>query len=180
MIAPGMPSKRLLAIAASILILGACASPADRSAMTPQNLIISKHHPYSLGVQTSGGAETGALDSSNIANADLKAAIELAVTQSQLFKRIVSGNDGDYELSVRVISLSKPLFGGTFTVDMETAWSLTKVSDRSVAMRKSVKSSGTATMSEAFAAVTRLRLAVEAASRNNIEQGIKAIAELNL
>lgn len=180
MIAPGMPSKRLLAIAASILILGACASPADRSAMTPQNLIISKHHPYSLGVQTSGGAETGALDSSNIANADLKAAIELAVTQSQLFKRIVSGNDGDYELSVRVISLSKPLFGGTFTVDMETAWSLTKVSDRSVAMRKSVKSSGTATMSDAFAAVTRLRLAVEAASRNNIEQGIKAIAELNL
>ena len=180
MIAPGMPSKRLLAIAASILILGACASPADRSAMTPQNLIINKHHPYSLGVQTSGGAETGALDSSNIANADLKAAIELAVTQSQLFKRIVSGNDGDYELSVRVISLSKPLFGGTFTVDMETAWSLTKVSDRSVAMRKSVKSSGTATMSEAFAAVTRLRLAVEAASRNNIEQGIKAIAELNL
>lgn len=177
---PAMPSKRLLAIAASILILGACASPADRSAMTPQNLIISKHHPYSLGVQTSGGAETGALDSSNIANADLKAAIELAVTQSQLFKRIVSGNDGDYELSVRVISLSKPLFGGTFTVDMETAWSLTKVSDRSVAMRKSVKSSGTATMSDAFAAVTRLRLAVEAASRNNIEQGIKAIAELNL
>ena len=180
MIGPAMHSKRLLAIAASILILGACASPADRSAMTPQNLIISKHHPYSLGVQTSGGAETGALDSSNIANADLKAAIELAVTQSQLFKRIVSGNDGDYELSVRVISLSKPLFGGTFTVDMETAWSLTKVSDRSVAMRKSVKSSGTATMSEAFAAVTRLRLAVEAASRNNIEQGIKAIAELNL
>lgn len=180
MIGPAMHSKRLLAIAASILILGACASPADRSAMTPQNLIISKHHPYSLGVQTSGGAETGALDSSNIANADLKAAIELAVTQSQLFKRIVSGNDGDYELSVRVISLSKPLFGGTFTVDMETAWSLTKVSDRSVAMRKSVKSSGTATMSDAFAAVTRLRLAVEAASRNNIEQGIKAIAELNL
>ena len=133
-----------------------------------------------MGVQTSGGAETGALDSSNIANADLKAAIELAVTQSQLFKRIVSGNDGDYELSVRVISLSKPLFGGTFTVDMETAWSLTKVSDRLVAMRKSVKSSGTATMSDAFAAVTRLRLAVEAASRNNIEQGIKAIAELNL
>lgn len=180
MIGPAMHSKRLLAIAASILILGACASPADRSAMTPQNLIISKHHPYSLGVQTSGGAETGALDSSNIANADLKAAIELAVTQSQLFKRIVSGNDGDYELSVRVISLSKPLFGGTFTVDMETAWSLTKVSDRLVAMRKSVKSSGTATMSDAFAAVTRLRLAVEAASRNNIEQGIKAIAELNL
>jgi hypothetical protein len=63
---------------------------------------------------------------------------------------------------------------------METAWSLTKTSDRSVALRKSVKSTGVATMGEAFAGVTRLRMAVEAATRNNIEQGLKAIAELNL
>jgi hypothetical protein len=173
-------SKLLLAIAASALVLGGCATPADRAAMTPQNLTLSKHHPYSLGVQTSGGAETGAMDSSNVANADLKAAIEAAVSQSKLFKTVVQGGNGDYELSVRLTSLSKPLFGGTFTVDMETAWSLTKISDRSVALRKSVKSSGTATMSDAFAGVTRLRMAVEAATRNNIEQGLKAVAELNL
>ena len=176
----GIHSKQLLGIAAFALMLGGCASPADRSAMTPQNIVLSKHYPYSLGVLTHGGSETGAMDSSNIANADLKAAIEAAVTESKLFKTVVQSNDGDYELSVRVTSLSKPLFGGTFTVDLETAWSLTKVSDRSVAMRKSVKSTGTATMSDALAGVTRLRMAVEAASRNNIEQGLKAIADLNL
>jgi ABC-type uncharacterized transport system auxiliary subunit len=172
--------SKLLAIAAFALILGGCASPADRSAMTPQNLTVNKHYPYSLRVQTSGGAQTGAMDSSNISDADLKAAIEDAVSQSKLFMGIVQGSNGDYELSVRLSSLSKPLFGGTFTVDMETAWSLIKASDHSVLMRKSVKSTGTATMSDAFAAVTRLRMAVEAASRNNIEQGLKAIAELNL
>lgn len=177
--APSRPGL-LLALLAAALILGGCASPADRAAMTPQNLVVAKHHPYSLRVQTGGGAETGAMDSSNVADADLKAAIEAAVIQSKLFKTVVQGSDGDYELSVRVTSLSKPLFGGTFTVDMETAWSLTKLSDRSVAMRKSVKSSGTATMSDAFAGVTRLRLAVEAATRNNIAQGLTAIAELNL
>lgn len=172
--------KFLWGLAASVLILGGCASPADRAAMTPQNLVVSKHHPYSLHVQTSGGAETGAMDSSNVADADLKAAIEDAVVQSKLFKTIVQGSDGDYELSVRVTSLTKPIFGGTFTVDMETAWSLTRVSDHSAVMRKSVKSSGTATMSDAFAGVTRLRLAVEAATRNNISQGLTAIAELKL
>lgn len=172
--------QALLAIATFALILGGCASPADRAAMTPQNLTVSKHYPHSLGVQTSGGAQTGAMDSSNVSDADLKAAIEDAVSQSKLFKTIVQGNNGDYELSVRVTSLSKPLFGGTFTVEMETAWSLTKTSDRSVVMRKSVKSTGTATMSDAFAGVTRLRMAVEAATRNNIEQGIKTVAELNL
>ncbi len=173
-------SGSLLALTALIMILSGCASPADRTAMTPQNLDVAKHHPYSLRVLTGGGAETGAMDSSNVSDADLKAAIEDAVLHSKLFKAIVQGNGGDYELSVRVISLSKPLFGGTFTVDMETAWSLTKVSDRSVAMRKSVKSSGTATMNDAFAGVTRLRLAVETATNNNISQGLAAIAELNL
>ena len=172
--------RALFAIAALALFLGGCASPADRAAMTPKNIAVSKHHPYSLGVQTGGGAQTGAMDSSNISDADLKAAIEDAVSQSKLFKTIVQGSNGDYELSVRLTSLSKPLFGATFTVEMETAWSLTKTSDRTVVLRKSVKSSGVATMGEAFAGVTRLRMAVEAATRNNIEQGLKAIAELNL
>jgi hypothetical protein len=63
---------------------------------------------------------------------------------------------------------------------METGWSLTRLADRSVLMRKSVKSSGTASMSDAFAAVTRLRLAVEAAARDNISQGLKAVSELDL
>jgi PBP1b-binding outer membrane lipoprotein LpoB len=172
--------KLLLSITAIALALGGCASPADRAAMTPQNLTVSKHHPYSLRVQTSGGAATGAMDSSNVSDADLKAAIEDAIAQSKLFTTIVQGSNGDYELSVRLTSLSKPIFGATFTVDMETAWALTKASDGSVVLRKAVKSSGTATMGEAFAGVTRLRMAVEAATRNNIEQGIKTVAELNL
>jgi len=162
------------------LVLTGCASPASREAMTPQVLAVSKQHPYSLHVQTSCGSETGAMDSSNISDADLKAAIEDAITQSKIFTSIVQGSGGDYELSVRVVSLSKPTFGATFTVDMETAWSLTKTVGRSVVMRNSVKSSGKATMGEAFAGVTRLRMAVENAARENISQGLKAIAELNL
>lgn len=175
-------ARRLPLLTAGILVmaLAGCSSPASREAMAPQAVAVSKHHPYSLHVQTAGGSETGALDSSNIADADLKAAIEDAVVQSKLFKSVVQGSGGDYELIVRVTSLSKPVFGGTFTVEMETAWSLTKLADRSVAMRKSVKSTGTATMGDAFAAVTRLRLAVEAAARDNISQGLKAVGELNL
>ena len=120
------------------------------------------------------------MDTTNISDADLKAAIEDAIANSKLFKTVVQGNNGDYQLSVRVTSLTKPIFGTTFTVDMETAWSLTRMSDRSSVMRKSVKSTGTATMGEAFVAVTRLRLAVEAAARDNIAQGLQAMAGLDL
>jgi hypothetical protein len=118
--------------------------------MALQTPAFGKQFPYSVRVQTSGGADTGAVDGS------------------------------DYELNVRVISLSKPLFGGTLTVEFEAAWSLTKVEGRSVVMRKSVKSSGTVTMGEAFAFVTRARLAVETAARENISLGLKTISGLDL
>lgn len=170
----------LLATVALSLAMGGCAAPANRAAMTPSDMVISKHFPYSLSVSSGGGSETGTMDSSNIADADFKAAIEEAVRNSKLFTSIIQGSGGDYELNVRVTSLSKPLFGTTFTVQMEAAWSLTRVADRNVMLRKAVQSSGTATMGDAFAGVTRLRLAVEAAARDNISQGLTAIAGLSL
>jgi hypothetical protein len=148
--------------------------------MTPQGVVVAKHHPYTVKVQTSGGSETGAMDSSNISDVDLKEAIEAAIIESKVFKDVIQGTNGDYDLSVRMTSLSKPVFGATFTVEMETAWSVTKVSDKSVVMRKSVKSTGVATMGEAFVAVTRLRMAVENAAKENIRNGLKEIAEQNL
>jgi hypothetical protein len=163
----------------SFALIG-CSTPATRGAMTPQGIVVSKHNPYSVHVQTTGGAETSAISGSNISDADLKAAVEDAVVQSKVFKSIVQGAGGDYELSVTVVSLSKPFFGGTFTVEMETAWSLTKQANHTVLMRQSVKSSGTATMSDSLVGVSRLRMAVESAARENISQGLKAVAELNL
>ncbi|MEO6354851.1 MAG: hypothetical protein ABIO19_16490, partial [Burkholderiaceae bacterium] len=124
--------------------------------------------------------ETTATSGTNISDTDLKAAIEDAVIQSKVFKSIVQSAGGDYELNVRVISLSKPMFGGTFTVEMETAWSLTNEADHNILMRKSVKSSGKATMGDSLVGVSRLRMAVENAARENITQGLKAVAELNL
>lgn len=160
--------------------LTACSSPAQREAMIPAAVRISTHHPHSVQVSVSGGSDTSALDSSNISDDDLKAALEDAITQTRLFQKVVQGSGGDYELSVRVSHVSKPMIGIALTVDIETAWSLTKRSDRSIVMRKAVNSTGSASMGDAFAFVTRLRMAVEAAARDNISQGLKAIGELTL
>jgi len=170
----------LIASLAVFVMLNGCASPADRGAMMPTALAISKHFPYSVGVRTGGGSDTDAVGRSDITDADLQGAIEDSIRNSRLFTAVVQSGSGDYELSVNITRWDKPVFGGTFTVQLETAWSLVKVADRSVVFRKAVQSSGTATMGDAFAAVTRLRLAVEAAARDNISQGLAAIAELNL
>jgi hypothetical protein len=177
-------ARRQAAAAASIvfvLLAAGCATPADQKAMTVAAPVAAgKQHPASVAVTTSGGAGTGAMESSNISNADLQAAIESSIQQQKLFREVVKGKSGDYDLSVSVIQLSKPSFGLTFTVDLEAGWTLTRASDRKVMYRQSLTSSGTAGVGEAFAGVVRLRLAVEKAAQANIAQGLKAIAALDL
>jgi hypothetical protein len=65
-------------------------------------------------------------------------------------------------------------------VTLETGWSLVKTSDKAVAMRKAIKSAYTAALSDSLIGVTRLRLAVEGAVRDNISQGLQAVSELPL
>lgn len=168
-----------IVLVAAAAVLAGCAAPAHKENMSAAPTVAVKKLPYSVRVETRGGAETGAMDSSNVSNADLKVALEESITKSGLFKTIVQGKDGgEYELTVSVTNLTKPTFGGAFTVTMEAGWSLAKSADKSVVMRKAIKSEHTATMSDAFVGVTRLRLAVEGAVRNNISQGMQAISEL--
>lgn len=125
-----------------------------------------------------GGTETGALDTTNISDADLKGAIEDSIARNNLFRTVIQGKGADYELTVRVAGLSKPVIGTSLQVELETGWTLVRTSDRAVLLRKPIKSSATKTMGDAF--VTRLRMAIEAATQDNIAQGLKAIAELKL
>jgi hypothetical protein len=175
----GLRSVCIAAIVASVALLAGCAAPASRESMAVPAVAVKKF-PYTVTVDTAGGADTGAMDSSNISNADLKAAIESSISQSGLFKSVIQGKGGDYDLTVTVTQLTKPMFGASFTVSMEAGWVLTKASDKSILLRKVVKASYTGGAFDSLVGVTRLRLAVEGAARNNITQGMQAIAELNL
>ena len=159
--------------------LSGCASPASKDALIVHD--IAKVHPYkeSVAVTVQGGSETGAMDSSNVSNSDLAQAIEESITENGLFAKIIHGNGSDYLLNVTIVNMSKPLFGADFTVSMETAWSLSEVRAKKVVMRESIKSSYTATMGESFVGVTRLRLALEGAVRENIRQGMLALSQLH-
>jgi len=168
------------AAACALLALGGCATSANREAMAAAPLASAKKLPYTVSVDARGGQETGAMDSTNIANADLKAAIEDSITKSSLFKNVVQGKDGEYELTVTVTQLQKPMFGMSFTVVLETGWALVRTSDKAVVMRKVVRSEHTAGVSDSMVGVTRLRLAVEGAVRKNITDGLQSIAALSI
>ncbi len=164
-------------IVTAVAGLSGCASTATREAMLV-GAPATRNYPYSVSVQTRGGTETSATTGSTVSNEELKAAVEGSITQSKLFKSVVQGGNGDYEITVIVTQLTKPVFGASFTVEMEAGWALTKVSDKAVVLRKVVKSAHTATLDDAIVGATRMRIAVEGAARKNIAQGLQAIADL--
>lgn len=170
-------------IISAVVILGmiaGCASPANKDEMAPKNFVVTQKFTSSVQVKTSGGSETGAMDSSNISDADLKAAIEKTISESQLFKQVVQVGDANYILAVSVTSLTKPSFGLTFTVNLETAWTLTSMETKKTVFRKAITTSGTASFGDAVAAVGRLQIAVERAAAQNISQGLTEISALKI
>ena len=71
------------------LAITGCATPANKEAMTASGIQIARQHDGSVSVKTSGGVETGAMDSSSISDADFKSAIEASITQNKVFKSVM-------------------------------------------------------------------------------------------
>ena len=163
-----------------VALIGGCASPATKKEIIVENASFDTRHPYSVSVIAGGGGETTATSYTNITNEDLAGAIEESIMNSGLFSSVVKGDAADYKLSVYLVSMSKPMFGFSFTIDMEMSWSLMNMKTGDAVMRKSIKSSHTTTTGEAFAGVTRIRMAVEGAAEDNIRKGLQAIAGLTL
>ena len=176
------PAARLLAIpvVATLLALGGCASPVTYQAMVPVTLKVSQQHPQSVSVAALGGSGTDSMGKSQIDNAELAKAVTEAINQTKTFSRVVPGKGGDYLLTVNIVNVVQPNFGFSFTVGLEMGWTLIRASDSSTVWQEAIKSEHTASATDAFAGTTRLRLATEGAARNNVEQGLRKIAELKL
>lgn len=138
----------------------------------------STTHPFSVGIRTQGGSETGAMDPSMISDTDFAKAIEESIINGRIFTSVVHGKASDYELGVTILNFNKPMFGGSFTITLETAWSLTNTTTREAVMRKNITSTHTASFGDSVVAVTRFRLALEGAARKNIKQGLEEIAQI--
>jgi hypothetical protein len=155
-------------------------SPAAQKAMVVENIPEAKKHPFTVSVVAQGGSEAGAFDNATISNEDFAKAIEQSIVKIGLFSKVINVQGSDYELSVTIVDLSRPAFGFNMTVEMEAAWSLMHRQSRNIVMRRSIKSSNTATLSEEFSGASRLRLAVERAARENIRLGLNDISKLDL
>jgi hypothetical protein len=160
--------------------LTGCLTPPNRYAMSAASSGSTKRHPHSVSVQSHGGTGGRIFKMSGISDADLRVAIEGAIRRTGLFGRIAEDGQADYELDVTIVEMTRPSFEHAFTVDLETAWLLTRASDGAELLRRSVMSSQTIPANDALSDAVRLRFAMEGAARRNIRQGLEAIAALDL
>jgi hypothetical protein len=175
-----LTSVRRAAVWGVVMLLAACASAPERSAMQPVSVSVMRvTAPGDVAVAVTGGTESGGLDGPNIAAADFKAAIEDSLAKARAFERVTDGAGARYALTASIVRITRPMFGLTFDVTVEVGWSLVDRRQDKVLLRKVLTASGTATVSDAFAGVKRIRLAVEAASRASIEQLLGELAALS-
>lgn len=168
----------ILSLCAAAAVAAGCATATKPESMIPLDAVSGNRHAQSASVAVAGGSETSSLGKSQISNEAFRQAIVAAIEKNKTFSTVVKGANGDYRLAVTVVTLEQPSFGFSFTVKMEAAWSLKKA-DGTVILQESIKSEGTAGASEAFAGVERLRIATEAAARNNIAAGLAKIGTLS-
>jgi len=172
--------SQFLLLCVYLAVLGGCATPATYEGMVPADFTPAKKHPQTVSVAVSGGKETESTGKAQISDATFSQALVESITKSQTFSRVVEGKGGNYLLSVILSELEQPSFGFTFTVKMEAGWTLRRMDGGKIVWQESIRSEGTATTSDAFAAVTRLRMATEFAAKNNIAAGLAKISQLNL
>nr|WP_314627034.1 hypothetical protein [uncultured Noviherbaspirillum sp.] len=170
--------RHAVSLLAALFLVGGCASPPMQEAMVPTNVAIAKKHPESVRLNVAGGAD--AESGLGVSNEALEAALTQAISESKLFSQVVKGKGGDYVLTANVFNVNQPMFGMAMTVKMEVGWTLQRASDDKTVWQEAIRSEHTSTPGEAFAGVTRVRLATEGAVRNNIAEAMSKLAALSL
>lgn len=165
------PSIRSIAYSSVCMLtclLASCAGSANTTAMTPTAKASSRTgQPITAAV--SGGTPRSEV-LANITNEDFKQALETSLVNSGLFKS--TGNNG-YRIEAFITSLQQPAMGISMTVGMEVSYVLNK--GGTTLWTKSIKSTYTAPLGEAFSGAVRVRKATEGAARENITLLIQSL-----
>jgi len=171
---------RLAGAIGLLLLAAACATPPTTGAMQASLASVTvPTAPGAVTVTVRGGQPTSDVEGANLGDADLKAATEATLVNARAFQRVGDDPGARYLLSATIVHVARPVFGTSFTVDVDVGWSLLDRAQGKVLLRKGITTSGTATMSDAVVGATRGRMALEAATRANLEQLLRELAKMS-
>lgn len=171
---------KLLGAAAGLAVLlnlGGCATSATSQAMTVKPGTTTAVNPKMKGAvavgQVSGGKETNPMWTSQVDNASFQKALQDSLAISGYLA--TDASKARYTVTADLVSLEQPFVGFTMDVKSDVNYKLRTPSGvRSLP----VKATGSATVSDAFAGVERLRIANERSVMENIKSFIDQLGKL--
>ena len=123
----------------------------------------------------SGGKKTNPAWTSEISNEAFTGALKESLKKQGLFSE-----NGRYQLEVKMLKVEQPMFGLDLTVTTHVQYILTDTNSSTILMDETIIARHTATFSDAFAAIKRLRIANEGSGLKNIEGILNKLAELKV
>lgn len=153
-----------------VTVLGGCASPASHLAMSPtaNELPIATSASHLRGLvavrNVTGGKDTNPLWTSQVDASAFKLALQNSLASSGM--AAVNPSSAKYIVDADLKALHQPLFGLTFDVESTVQYT---VESAGVGQDVTVKAVGTASVSDAFAGVERLKMANERSIKENIK-----------
>lgn len=160
------------------VLLTGCASPARVEQMTaaasPAQRIASTPLKKNVAVKDiTGGKETNPAWVSNVGNGEFEKALEASLQDAGLLSE--GKQLGKYTLIAHIMKMDQPLMGFDMTVTATVQYTLVERASGKTVLSREIALPFTATISDAFSGVERLRLANEGAVRSNIKKLIEEL-----
>lgn len=143
----------------------------------PDSIHVVKQHSGTIALKVEGGREKSPVQIPQISNETLLEALRTSILQSKLFADIAPTGQ-DYDLDLYIVRTSQPLAGNDMTVDVEIAWTLRRSASHDIIWRESITTSNTVTRVEEGNALNRVVAATNRAAKQNINEGILRISQL--
>jgi len=159
-----------------VLVLSGCASPATKEAMVVRpevaSFVKAEHKGKFKVVKVSGGKATNPMWTSQVSGENFESALVESLNTSGL--AATDSTVDAYNVEAELLELDQPLMGLTFDVISKVNY---RVYKDGFEKYFPITATGTATVSDAFVAIVRLKMANEKSIQENITAFIKQLAQ---
>jgi hypothetical protein len=168
-----MKITKIVFLVCLISLLNACASPATKQAMliTPETAhsVRADQKGMFTVANVTGGKATNPMWTSQVSRENFEGALKESLDSAGL----TSADGSHYKVDANLVSLAQPLFGLTFDVVSTVNY---RVYKEGFEKQFPITATGTATVSDAFVAIARLKIANEKSIQQNITEFLKQLS----
>lgn len=172
--------KKIIFVFLSIFLVG-CAGPIRLDNVVvdnTQDLQINNDLTGKITVTyTTGGRDSNPMWAFGLSNQEFKKALQESL---QSYYLLAVETNPIYELSATVMKVDYPHFGSQLTFRSNIRYVLVNKDTQHIVFDKIIESSGEATLSDAFIAAKRLKIASERSIHANIEKFIIALKQVDV